>query len=71
MGIRVKILLDYIYIMVKEPGKDWSRCLVNQIKDPSYHYMTVVGSNKKEEEVTWINLNALTFKNLDPDVYQD
>ena len=45
-GIRIKVLLDYIYIEKKEEGESsWQKCITNQIRDPSYHYLSIVANN--------------------------
>ena len=48
LGIRVKILMDYIYVWKRESEYgEYERCLVNQIRDPSYHHLALVSANMK------------------------
>ena len=47
-GIRIKILLDYIYIYKKDAngGLSYDKCVVNQIRDPYFHHLAVISSNQ-------------------------
>jgi len=46
-GIRIKVMLDYIYIFKREANGDtnYQKCIVNQIKDPLFHHLAIFSSN--------------------------
>lgn len=46
-GIKVRILMDYIYVWTKEANGDvtYSRCSQQQIKDPVFHYFAITSNN--------------------------
>ena len=70
-GVRIKILFDYIYVFKREePGASYEKCLVNQIRDPYFHHVAIVGNNMEDEDrLSEIDIDALYFKNLDPGQY--
>ena len=73
-GIRVKILMDYIYVEKKDANGDvsYSKCITNQIRDPHFHNMAVVSNNQKDDtRVSNINIESIYFKNWNADAYQD
>lgn len=44
--IKVKILMDYIYIYKKNKmTKEFDKCVTNQIRDPHFHYMSIAAAN--------------------------
>ena len=70
----MKVLMDYIYVHKKEANGDTSyqKCLVNMIRDPFFHHLSLVSNNKQtENRVSNIDIEAIYFKNLDSTVYQD
>ena len=73
-GIRVKILLDYIYVEKKDANGDvsYSKCITNQIRDPHFHNMAIVSNNQREDtRVSNINVESIYFKNYNGDAYND
>ena len=73
-GIRIKIQYDYIYVYKREANGDtsYSKCIVSQIRDPVFHHMSIVASNPGfESRASDIDIDAVYFKNYDPNVYQD
>jgi len=73
-GIRIKILMDYIYVHKKEANGDVSfqKCLVNQIRDPYFHHLAVVSNNQNfDNRISNIDVESIAFKNFDPKQYQD
>lgn len=46
-GIRVKVLMDYIYLYKKDANGDpsYQKCAVNQIRHPSLHYFEIITAN--------------------------
>lgn len=58
----------------KEANGDtsYSKCLVNQIRDPYFHHLAIVSSNEQNDaRVSNIDVDGVYFKNYDPAVYQD
>ena len=72
-GVRIKLLYDYIYVSKKESGDpQYQKCIVNQIKDPLFHYMAIVGNNQEHENrLSEFDIDAVYLKNWDPVHYQD
>ena len=72
-GIRIKIQYDYIYVYKREANGDtsYSKCIVSQIRDPVFHHMAIVAANPNEMRASDIDIDAVYFKNYDPNVYQD
>lgn len=65
--------MDYIYVSKKttENG-NYENCIVNQIRDPSLHHLSVVSANMDmDNRVSSVEVNAINFKNLDPQAYND
>lgn len=67
-GVRIKILYDYIYIDKKEDGDtQYSKCLIAQIRDPTFHYLSVAAGNKdSDDRVSEIDIDAIKVVNMDP-----
>lgn len=73
-GIRIRILMDYIYVWTKEANGDvtYSRCSQQQIRDPVFHYFAITSSNQREEDrLSNIDIDTVSMKNLDAKAYQD
>ena len=73
-GIRVKVLMDYIYVDKREAdgSMSYQKCVVNQIGYPYFHHFAVVSNNQKDENrVSSIDIDAIFFKNYDSSVYPD
>ena len=46
--------------------------MVSQIRDPIFHHLAIVSNNRKiEDRVSSIDVDAVYFKNNDPNVYND
>ena len=73
-GIRVRILMDYIYVWTKDANGDvtYSRCSQQQIRDPVFHYFAITSSNQRDEDrLSNIDVDMVRIKNLDGKVYND
>jgi hypothetical protein len=73
-GIRVKVLMDYIYIYKKDATGDpsYGKCVVNQIRDPFFHFFSLVSYNKKREDrVSSIDIDAIYWNNYDSKAFFD
>lgn len=73
-GIRVKILMDYIYVYKKDANGDpsYSKCVVNQIRDPYFHFFSMVSYNKKRDDrVSSIDIDAMYWYNYDKNAFND
>jgi len=73
-GIRVRILMDYVYVHKKEANGDvaYTKCIINMIRDPYFHNLAIVSNNKQSEDrISNIDIDAIYFKNFDSLVYQD
>jgi len=73
-GIRIKVLMDYIYLFKRDANGDpsYSKCSVNQIRDPYFNNFFMVSNNQhREDRISSIDVEAIYFKNYDSAVYQD
>ena len=71
-GIRVKVLMDYIYVEKRDAdgSRSYKKCLVNQIRDPYFRHFAIVSNNQRDENrVSSIDIDAIFFKNWDSAVY--
>lgn len=73
-GIRIKVLMDYIYLFKRDANGDpsYQKCSVNQIKHPNLHYMEISTNNKAEvDRNSNIDIEGIFFKNFDATKYTD
>ena len=69
-GIGVKVVMDSLYIKVKEGG--WRSCIKNAkiSSDIDLRYFAVVSNNQKTaDRVSNIDIESIQFYNLDADAY--
>ena len=60
--------MDYIYVYKKDANGDtsYAKCIVNQIRDPYFHYLSLVSYNKiREDMVSEIDIDAIYVHNYD------
>ena len=67
-GIRIKVLMDYVYVFKREANGDSSyrKCFVNQVKHPELHHMAITSMNQRSEDrISNIDIEGIFFKNYD------
>jgi hypothetical protein len=65
-------MMDYIYVYKRDANGDteYSKCIVNQIRDPQLNNFAIVSNNNRiEDRVSNIDIEGIFFKNWDAEQY--